>query len=380
MSNIIYTTDRCSFDEFYHQLMIECTNLISKSSQIYYIWPDPLSNLKDLIEDLDCNSNNILLFIPDNLTDFNFQPNDNITWGAKIILDKIKSFPDKKFTLITDVYNLDKEIKDIKNLSIVETDLITMEKSLYQKVDPAIDKNFSKGSHYIVLGNRPSASRITVFSYLLGIGIEQQGILRVSKLIKEKISNFDSYLDLIPWWIEDQNLVPVLESGYQKLKKYQNSIDFIDNHDNHYRHNIYSKNYTKNIRQFYRSTTVEICTETYFEEPSHMLTEKTLNMILGCNFPILLCGKDSIKHLESLGFDVFRDVVDQSYDDIADPMERLRSAVDLNRRLLVDQEWAQQQWIANKERFIKNIEHAKQGMYDVVREKVLKKFQDVIAN
>lgn len=380
MSNIIYTTDRCSFDEFYRQLMLECVKQAPQDSQSYYIWANPLSELTSLLENLDCSSNNILLFIPDNLTDCDFHPNDDITWGAKIISDKIKSYPDKKFILITDVHNLDREIKDIKNLSIVETDLITMEKSLYQKVDPVVDKDFSKGYNYVVLGNRASSSRIIVFSYLLGLGIEQQGILRVSELIKEKISNFDSYLDLIPWWIEDQHLVPVLESGYQKLKKYQSSIEFVDNHDNHYRHNIYSKNYTEHIRQFYQSTTVEICTETYFEEPSHMLTEKTLNMILGCNFPILLCGRDSVKHLESLGFDVFRDIVNHDYDSVDDPMQRLRLAVDLNKRLLVDQEWAQQQWIANKERFIKNAEHAKQGMYEVVRERVLKKFKSVFTN
>jgi hypothetical protein len=111
-----------------------------------------------------------------------------------------------------------------------------------------------------------------------------------------------------------------------------------------------------------------------------MLTEKTLNMILGCNFPILLCGKDSVKHLEFLGFDVFRDLVDHSYDDIADPMERLISAINLNRKLLVDQEWSQQQWIANKERFIKNAKHAKQGMYDVVKDRVLRKFKSVFTD
>lgn len=379
MSNIIYTTNQCSFDEFFRQLMLECVKQVPQDSQCYYIWANPLSNLKTLIEKLEC-SNNMLLFIPDDLSDFNFQPKDKITWGAKIISDKVKSCPDKKFTLITDVHYLNREFNNIKNLSIIETDLITMEKSLYQKVDPVISKDFSNNSNYVVLGNRASSSRITIFSYLLGLGIEQQGILRVSELIKEKISNFDSYLDLVPWHINDQSLVPILESGYQKLKLYQNSIDFKDNHDNNYRHDIHSRNYTENIRQFYRSTTVEICTETYYEEPSHMLTEKTLNMILGCNFPILLCGRDSVKHLESLGFDVFRDIVDHDYDSVDDPMQRLRLAVDLNKDLLTGQTLTQEKWLANKQRFVKNVEHAKQGMYDVIRERVLKKFQSIIAN
>ena len=219
MSNIIYTTNQCSFDEFFRQLMLECVKQVPQDSQCYYIWANPLSNLKTLIEKLEC-SNNMLLFIPDDLSDFNFQPKDKITWGAKIISDKVKSCPDKKFTLITDVHYLNREFNNIKNLSIIETDLITMEKSLYQKVDPVISKDFSNNSNYVVLGNRASSSRITIFSYLLGLGIEQQGILRVSELIKEKISNFDSYLDLVSWHINDQSLVPILESGYQKLKLY----------------------------------------------------------------------------------------------------------------------------------------------------------------
>ena len=78
MSNIIYTTNQCLFDEFFRQLMLECVKQVPQDSQCYYIWANPLSNLKTLIEKLEC-SNNMLLFIPDDLSDFNFQPKDKIT-------------------------------------------------------------------------------------------------------------------------------------------------------------------------------------------------------------------------------------------------------------------------------------------------------------
>lgn len=378
MPDIIYTTSRCKFDEFYHQTMLECVKYAPEDSQIYYIWANPLSDLESLLEDLDYSSNNMLLFIPDNLTNGNFQPNDQTTWGIQIILNHVKKYPDKKFVLITDVHNLDKEYNGVDNLSIVETDLITMEKSLYQKVEAVVNKNLQESKHYITMANRASTSRITLFSYLLGKNLEEHGILKISDLINQKISNFDSYLDVVPWIIDDDNIRNILESGYQKLKTYQETVEFNDNHSNQYRHNIYSKNFDQYVRKFYSTTVVEICNETYFEEPSHMLTEKTLNMILGCNFPILLCGQGSVEHLESLGFDVFRDIVDHSYDNIQDPMARLTSAVDLNIKLLTDKQWATSQWTRSIDRFEKNVKHSKQGMYDLIKNRAVEQFKKIL--
>lgn len=378
MPDIIYTTPRCQFDEFNHQILLDCINYAPKDCQVYYVWAEPLSNLKHLMSNLKHSSNNVLLFIPDNLTNGNFQPNDQTTWGVQIILDHVKKYPNKKFILITDVHNIEQEYDNVDNLSIVETELITMDKPLYEKIKPVVDKNIINDKHFIALANRATNSRITLLSYLLGQGLEKHGILKTKELIKERIQGPQTFLDCIPWHINNSTMGETLEKGYQKLKKYQEPTKLIDGPYSSVIKGGNPTNFNQYLRNFYSHSLVELCAETYFEESSYMFTEKTLNMILGCNFPILLCGQNSVAHLESMGFDVFRDIVDHSYDNIQDPMARLTSAVDLNIKLLTDKQWATSQWARSIDRFEKNVKHSKQGMYDLIRNRAVEQFKKIL--
>jgi hypothetical protein len=106
----------------------------------------------------------------------------------------------------------------------------------------------------------------------------------------------------------------------------------------------------------YRNSFVEIVTESTFAEPSFAITEKTAHSFFGCNFPIILGGCGIIAHLREIGFDMFDDVVDHSYDQIANPFDRIVSAIESNRRLLIDSDHAKQSWRRCHTRFEHNVQ------------------------
>lgn len=71
----------------------------------------------------------------------------------------------------------------------------------------------------------------------------------------------------------------------------------------------------------------DVVQETLFDDQRWHLTEKILRPI-ACGKPfILLSTPGSLKYLRSYGFQTFGDVIDESYDVIIDPVERLESVI-----------------------------------------------------
>lgn len=68
-------------------------------------------------------------------------------------------------------------------------------------------------------------------------------------------------------------------------------------------------------------------------------SEKTVYAMLSHNFPIWIGGQAQATTWASAGFDVFDDVVDHSYQNLTDPLERMFYAVANNVRLLTDLEY-----------------------------------------
>ena len=67
---------------------------------------------------------------------------------------------------------------------------------------------------------------------------------------------------------------------------------------------------------------LSIVTETFFEEPIYF-SEKIFNSMLYNHFFIYLGPPYSLKYLRSLGFKTWSHIIDESYDDIENPAERL---------------------------------------------------------
>lgn len=375
-NQIKYVSQRCPFDEFFHQIMLDCMVYVPTNSLVYYLWAEPLSDLELMLDSLNYNSPNIFLFIPSNLSDNNFIIGQtSASYGVQQVINVATKYPQTNFVLISDIAELNREGTLVNNLKYVELNLLTIEKSRFQPLLPVIEKNFDSNQHFLTLNNRAAPSRIALISYLLGNNLEQYGVITVSQMITNQVNQFDDYLDIINWHFNlthTSTIKPKLELGFQKLKKYKYIGDQTDNFQ---RVNISADNFENYIKPLYLNSFVEIVTETYYEEPSLLLTEKTLQCILGCNFPIIIGSYGSIDYMEKLGFDVFHDVIDHSYDKIISPVDRLFAAIDLNYRILSDSKWAKDAWIRCQGRFLKNVEFSKKNMYTVTYNRVIDQFK-----
>jgi hypothetical protein len=105
----------------------------------------------------------------------------------------------------------------------------------------------------------------------------------------------------------------------------------------------------------YQQTQIEVVLETLFDDTRWHLTEKTLRPI-ACGHPFILAATaGSLKYLRSYGFETFDGLIDETYDSILDPVQRLQAIVNSMKQLMsADQEtWHQLQVIAkrNQQRF-----------------------------
>ena len=151
-----------------------------------------------------------------------------------------------------------------------------------------------------------------------------------------------------------------MRSGWQK---FVNKPTFVDSDTYNVPANHNALNFDLNLKQLYNHCAVEIITETTFFNHGQFVSEKYLNSVYGCNFPILIGNAGTVAYLRDNGFDMFDDVVDHSYDLEPDPILRIYSAMQKNLHLLANRDHAIQQWYCCQERFAKNLKYARQEMY-----------------
>jgi len=83
----------------------------------------------------------------------------------------------------------------------------------------------------------------------------------------------------------------------------------------------------------YQETAIEIVLETLFDDTRWHLTEKTLRPI-ACGHPfILLAAPHSLEYLRRYGFKTFDSVIDESYDTIQDPLQRMHAVIALMQQI-----------------------------------------------
>jgi hypothetical protein len=107
--------------------------------------------------------------------------------------------------------------------------------------------------------------------------------------------------------------------------------------------------------QDYQETMIEIVLETLFDDTRWHLTEKTLRPI-ACGHPFILAATPgSFEYLIWYGFETFEGLIDETYDTIKDPVQRLHAiAHEMNRLATVENlVWVELKKIAkrNKQRF-----------------------------
>lgn len=79
--------------------------------------------------------------------------------------------------------------------------------------------------------------------------------------------------------------------------------------------------------QDYSSCAIEVVMETIFDDSRHHLTEKILRPI-ACGQPFLLVAtQESLQYLKQYGFETFDGLINETYDTISDPRQRLEAIV-----------------------------------------------------
>lgn len=84
----------------------------------------------------------------------------------------------------------------------------------------------------------------------------------------------------------------------------------------------------------FEGTCVSLITEPAFFGRECMITEKTVMAVWAGTMPLWVGGWRCADFMQMMGFDVFDDVIDHSYQCLSDPAERCRQAILLNQHLL----------------------------------------------
>jgi len=101
-------------------------------------------------------------------------------------------------------------------------------------------------------------------------------------------------------------------------------------------YNSYDWNNIKNfvaLKDIYFSTPVNIITESLYNEPSGIISEKSLMAFASLQLPIFISHKGIIQDVKKYGFDTFDDILDNSYDSLPNDI-RWKEAIDRNKHIL----------------------------------------------
>jgi hypothetical protein len=113
--------------------------------------------------------------------------------------------------------------------------------------------------------------------------------------------------------------------------------------NNYFSSNIGDGNYGGNgwawrngLQSMFSNSAISLITEPLSYQPGSFFTEKTLYSVLGLTFPIWVGGYNMASDWKKIGFDVFDDIIDHSYERCTTLIERCYNAIALNLNLLSD--------------------------------------------
>lgn len=374
-------------DDFTFSLFNSIINLESPyidKCETYYCWATPPSDILDFLNNFIPTKPNVIIGIKDLLDlwrDFNWWT-ESIQGGSKSLIKLANKFPNTNFIIFTSLEKLNREI-DVPNIKIIPWggDL-TNQASAYSSIVPVLDKNFNSSKTFISLNRHARPHRLILLSYLFGAGYNTYG--DISYLHQDDPGTLgaaaacDDLLSIVPWVFHESKHRTIREKILTGFKQIYNNKTLITDEFAIYKtlgQNNNFDNFNNKLRHRYKDSFVEIVTESSFSAPSFLVTEKTLHSIYGCNFPIILSGVGCVQHLRDIGFDLFDDIIDHSYDLIDNPFDRIIAAVENNRQLLLDSDYVKNCWKINKQRFKKNIILAQTDLYNWYQNRAISEFK-----
>lgn len=117
----------------------------------------------------------------------------------------------------------------------------------------------------------------------------------------------------------------------------------------------------------YAAAGIEVVLETLFDDSRWHLTEKTLRPI-ACGRPFLLMATaGSLKYLQQYGFETFGKLIDETYDQIVNPRQRLQAVIaEMTRIAALPQESKTQLFVAMNTIALRNQQRFFNGLHDQV--------------
>jgi hypothetical protein len=264
---------------------------------------------------------------------------------------------DINVVLLTENFYSDIELGDKcpKNLSIVVSPT-HIYKVVGYNVEP-IDKKNQTECHVLCLNNNPRPHRVGVLLYLNYLNMNMHS----SFISKERWETNTPYTyDTILSYIYPNGKIKDSLNSISLESIYRNSAEYIYND----RETTNSDNYKKLI-PLYENAIVEIVTETTALENTAQLTEKFVHCVIGRCFPIIIGTVRNVELYRNMGYDMFDDIIDHSYDFEPNPFYRMKMAIDSNIEILTNKDLAFSFYEANKKRLDANVEnYIKQ--YDII--------------
>jgi len=171
--------------------------------------------------------------------------------------------------------------------------------------------------------------------------LDQQGIITYFKIV---------YGDLL-----DSQQFILDDPGVTLINPIQFSIDNVD----YYGHNMNLSTIVP--LKVYNDSYYSVVAETNYSNLYNFYTEKIVKPIIGGRLFVAIAGQHYLKNLRSLGLQTFSNVIDESYDDVADNKQRwtmamqqieylclqdpveiynkIRSIIEHNKQILLDKDW-----------------------------------------
>lgn len=110
------------------------------------------------------------------------------------------------------------------------------------------------------------------------------------------------------------------------------------------------------VQDLISKTAITLIPESIRFEKAAIITEKTLFSVFGLTFPIWVGGYNQASVWQNMGFDIFDDIIDHSYQSYDTLIERCYYAFSNNLELLADVNKSAALRLENKDRLLKNRE------------------------
>jgi len=186
-------------------------------------------------------------------------------------------------------------------------------------------------------------------SALYGYNLNNSGHITYLSLNKERTS----FKDNIQYDYENDQHYGLVSTGFDRFLSSPVDTDDYDIYKEAQNDNI--TNYHQSLYDVYRHSFVELISETNYNEASFNVTEKFSHSIFACNLPIVVSSPGYVDFARSLGFDMFDDIIDHSYDNEPDKVKRIHKLINDNMELLYTDK-ASSMFEKNKQRLLNNCE------------------------